>query len=55
MAVDTENEFEVAIDELERLLGAKYIGVRTSTQLKLGIHSVRIIIDALTSHKSIED
>lgn len=35
-------------DELETLVGTKYLGVRTSTQFKLGVTGIAIIIDALT-------
>ena len=55
MAVDTENEFELEINELERLLGAQHIGVRTSTQLKLGISGVCLIIAALTPPEPLWD
>ena len=55
MTEATENEFENAIDELESLLKAQYIGVRTSTQLKLSLASVRIIIEALKPRESIKD
>jgi len=51
MAVDTDNELELAINELERLLGVKHLGVRTSTQFKLGISGVCLIIDALSPRK----
>ena len=55
MTAATETEFENAIDELESLLKAQYIGVRTSTQLKLSLASVRIIIEALKPRESIKD
>jgi len=55
MAVDTDNELELAINELERLLGVKHLGVRTSTQFKLGISGVCLIIDALTPREPLWD
>lgn len=55
MIADTENEFELAINELERVLGVRHVGVRTSTQLKLGISDVRLIIAALTPPKPLRD
>lgn len=42
-----EYTFERAVAELERLVSTKYLGVHTSTQLKLGLSGVLIIIDAL--------
>ncbi len=55
MAVNTENEFELAINELERLLGVEHLGVRTSTQFKLGISGVCLIIAALTPREPLWD
>ena len=55
MAVDTDNELELAINELERLLGVEHLGVRTSTQFKLGISGVCLIIDALTPREPLRD
>ena len=42
-------------DELESILGVSYLGVRTSTQFKLGQTGLAIIIDALTGARPRQD
>ncbi len=56
MQVETmEEEFTRMCDTLESLIGIKYLGVRTSTQLKLGSTGVAIIIEALTGARHCQD
>lgn len=42
-------------DQLESLIGVNYLGVRTSTQFKLGVTGLAIIIDALTGARHRQD
>ena len=42
-------------DELESLVGVKHLGVRTSTQFKLGVTGLAVIIDALTGARQYQD
>jgi hypothetical protein len=42
-------------DELESLVGAKHLGVRTSTQFKLGVTGLAVIVNALTGARHRQD